>query len=300
VGQVDFIFDIVWNGYTLGLVGVQLWRWVNHAWKPYMCPLVWVMALEEEHRAISLALEACSLLLLREGARREVLMAMPLFVQMHADFKESAKKAVKHYPGTRLVNDLEHMFRALGKHGGLRARPLSVVKTYLGFSALLPTGLLFHCYWKVMREHMRVHWKEQGWATYLFQEYFRETPNGQIQATWWMGLTSPIRKGHPASQNIIESCVSRLRRSIQAAQRLHEVKESLNKLETTFERYCCTPGTTYSICGPHQEHTFVPSSAGKASEDLLHGPGRRTSVGGVNLHYPTASHIMESFHRSGG
>ena len=207
VGQSDFMFKIVWQGYALGIVGVQLFRRLGRRWTKYFCPVVCLLTRVENTTANAVLFEIALSLLREEANRRNVALPSAVFAQLHADFADSSRRAVRGVLlGTRLVNDLEHLFRNLRKNQSgpsrLHARPIHVVVAYIGFTAHLPTGLLFHCFWKIMLAHMASSWKANAFVAYLKQEYIRTSKQGFFYATWWTGLYSTVRSGHPSQPEL--------------------------------------------------------------------------------------------------
>jgi len=263
-----------------------------------------VVAPEEDHRAYGLGFEAG--LLLMEGVAQSRGVALPaqVFVHMHADFHLASRMAVREVLiGTKLVNDVEHMYRNLqrnqSKRTRLQSRPISIVKGYLGFSASLPVGVLFSCFWALMFAHMINDWGEKDFVEYFKSTYFRQSSAGIIWATWWMGAYSLPRKSHPASQNLIESFHSRARRGLQATKEIRPLMAYLEVLERLFRRFCNTPGVEYSICGPGPERAFQLNRA-HVSKSMIKGEGKRLTSGGVQLHFPTCEKLVEQYKASRG
>ena len=74
-------------------------------------------------------------------------------------------------PSTRLVNDLEHLFRNVRKRGGASKSRMGVLVAYLAFSAYLPSRPLFGAFWTSVLARMRDEWGTPDLADYLVKDH---------------------------------------------------------------------------------------------------------------------------------
>lgn len=284
VGQSDFKHKVVWEGYTLGVFGAQVWRKQGakaaHTqkgcrWRKHFVPILFFLTHAENTTYYNILYQTALLLLRAELRQRGIAAPAKIFAQVHSDYAESAKNALAtSMPGTLLVNDLEHLFRNLRKHQGmdnrLQHRSINIVIGYIAFSAYLPTGCLFHLFWQYMFTHMSADWGDAPFVAYLRKQYFTRcvVPSSGFRffsATWWCGHSSRVRPGHPSSQNVIESFNAMLRRWAGKAGHHINAGEFLVRIARQLKLWCMTPGDLYSICGPGQTlrsqlstHTRLP------------------------------------------
>ena len=149
VGQVDHLYKIVWQSYTLGILGVQLYQLVREEWAHLFVPVLCVLAPTESHQPYALLIELSQLLLLAVARRRGAQLNPRVFYQMHADFAPAARRALRDFsPDCILVNDLEHMYRNLRRcsddDSTLRYSDIPVYVVFvLRHAAELPWGRLW-------------------------------------------------------------------------------------------------------------------------------------------------------------
>ena len=172
VGQCDFKHKVVWHGYMLAVLGVQVYRRVGQKWTKLLLPLVMVMCPTEDAGHYTVLFDMGERLLRLEYVRKGWQNIPHIFAQMHADYAGGARLACQHrLPGTLLVNDLEHMLRNLHKRQkrptGLRSRDIKVVFAWVGLSAYLPTGGLFSLFWEAKFAALSGEMQETGFARYL-------------------------------------------------------------------------------------------------------------------------------------
>ena len=153
VGQADFVFKVCWHGYTVGILGVPVFWKQGKNWCKHFLPLLFVLGLKEDTDHYALLYEMALLVLETECLRRSIRPPQRWFSQMHSDFHDGARRAgMLVLPGTRLVNDLEHMFRALKDHQSrpsrLQTHDIAVVIAYCAFTAYLPNAAAFHLFWE--------------------------------------------------------------------------------------------------------------------------------------------------------
>ncbi len=104
-----------------------------------------------------------------------------------------------------------------------------------------------------------------------------------------------LRKGHAASQNVIESFMARLRRSTQKHKEVRTVLTYLGVIEKVCNKYAMTPGAVFSICGPGSTHCAQPEFHGTLSAEMVDGPGKRIFCAGQEMHFPTCESLVSEF-----
>ena len=222
------------------------------------------------------------------------------FAQMHADYHAASKAALAiRLPGAALVNDLEHLFRNLKKRGGKgNGRKGTCVNRLHSFRRVSPDErtfrrvLPFDFYTNTQRL------ENAALVAYLQKEYFSESHDGLIAATWWCGLLSHVRAGHPASPNLVESFVSRLRRIQEMTGHRRTFVEYLEGMDNLFRQLCGTPGSEGSICGSLEHQRCVPLPANEPGQLLA--IGRTVSTGAIKLKFPSVKDVLDDHEATGG
>jgi hypothetical protein len=252
VGQSDFMFKTCWSGYSLGILGVQAYMKKAQKWHKHFVPLVFVLGLSEDFGHLAILLEVAHLLLRVECGRRQVPEPTRWFCQLHTDHTQASADMAAALPGTKLVYDLEHLYRNLRKSrdAPLARGRVSQIIRMCAFSAYLPTRAEFHMYWTLQFAAIR------EWPNGVpFVEYFRKThfltqrvrraghPSEDVlMARWFCGHASGLRAGHPSSQNLIEAFNNQVRLLIGAQGHHQTVMQLLTKFEGRFRIWSTTLG----------------------------------------------------------
>jgi hypothetical protein len=98
IGQMDFMHKIVWQAYTLGVLGLKIYQWAeDKEWRKLFVPIVGIFTPTESTQAYALLMEIGTLLLQHAAHKRNIHLNAAVFKQMHTDFHKSAALAISAY-----------------------------------------------------------------------------------------------------------------------------------------------------------------------------------------------------------
>ena len=222
-------------GYTWGAVGIALHRCLGGRWRKTFIPLVYVCFPAEKKRGYSLAFRALKHELLHWG--------LPMMGQLCCDhFGGIPRQFRKHFQGN-ICTSLWHLKKNLRRNQGVqqkRRRPrlssadmFGKAVTYVCFTAILPTPLMFGLFWSATMKVIRDVWQQPDWARYFQKEYLRSRLLGGrilLYARWHYGAAASSYHGHGPSQQPVEQSHANFKRSLGPTRQHLSLESVLSKL----------------------------------------------------------------------
>jgi hypothetical protein len=326
LAMVDFTHELVFREYTVGQLTLPAWRqrvvpeglW---RWKRLGLPAMYVMSPTEDGNHYAIMLQWSKTLIRAVLSRRGLPSPEPFWYQINGDWVKSLIRVAKDEGAIHVV-DLEHLYRHIwGRDDVLPTRAATVVH-YCYHTAYMPYWAHFSAFWSVKLARMSRAWESPSFVNWVeksvLQQVRRSVVDAEIDAQpiralvsapvggpaavrarawtarWWCGMTSRVRKGHPASQNLPENGFGWLKYNLKVLGKHADEVKFFEALEQQTRVWCSVRGETHTMINQTVKHAIAPLPVRSPSADLLRGRGRAVCRQGTRMVHPTAEFIVRA------